>query len=464
MLLWIAPALALMAGIGLGWLVWGRSLADWQTRHHQADARAAELDEKFRRAIVELEGASLRARRAEELAAEVATIRAERDDFRADLAALRQQVANFEEQKRLVAEAREGLMKEFQNAGHAVLGKAQEAFLARAEERFRQSEEKGEEKIRALLAPVGEKLSAYEKQVLALEAGRVDAFGQLSGVIDQMRKGQEAVLEGANRITTTLRGATKARGDWGELQFANLLESCGLWDKTDFDSQISVPGESGLLRPDGVINIPGGRKLVVDVKNVFNTYARANEAASDEEATELLRAHAREIRGHIDELSAKRYQDFVEGSADFVVMFVPGEHVLYAALTQDRSLLEYALKQRVVLSSPLNFMSIALTVATIWRQAGMQADAREIAELGKELYDRLARMGGLLAKLGNDLARTNRSFNEAVGSFDTRLVPTGRKFQQLSINTDATELPALSSLEIEPRLVVHVAPAAGGEG
>ena len=451
-------AIVALVAAGLGWFFASRPLAELRDRLAAAEGQAQTRAEALARMTPELATMSERALRADALALSLDAIRTERDDLRTDLAALREKVANFDEQKRLLAEAREGLLKEFQNAGNAVLGKAQEAFLARANEQFRQSEEKGAQNLKALLHPVGEKLASYEAQVKALEEKRVDAFGQLAGVIGEVRAGQERVLEGANRITTTLRGATKARGDWGELQFENLLESCGLWDQTDFDCQFSVPGGEGLLRPDGVIRIPGGRKLIVDVKNVFNTYAAANESDSEEERTELLRAHAREIRGHIDELSAKRYQDYVEGSADFVVMFVPGEHVLYAALTQDRGLLEYAMAKQVVLSSPLNFMSIALTVATIWRQAGMQADAKEIAALGKELYDRLARMGGLLAKVGSDLAKTNRSYNEAVGSFDTRLVPTGRKFQQLSIDTNAIELQALAPLEIEPRQLLHVEP------
>jgi DNA recombination protein RmuC len=298
-------------------------------------------------------------------------------------------------------------------------------------------------------------LERYRKRVEEIEQNNAAGFHQLKGIIGEVQAGQQRVIDGANRITTTLRGATKARGDWGELQFENLLESCGLRDRTDFNCQVSISGSDGVLRPDGVINIPGGKRLVVDVKNVFNTYAAANEAATDEERSELLRAHSRELRGHIDELSAKRYQDHIDGSADFVVMFVPGEHVLYAALTQDAGLLEYALQRQVVLSSPLNFMSIALTVATIWRQAGVQADAKEIARLGKELYDRLAKMSGLLAKVGNDLARTNRSFNTAIASFESRLVPTGRKFEGLSVDTNAAEMETLAPIEIEPRQLLH---------
>ena len=348
-------------------------------------------------------------------------------------------------------EAEEKLQAKFGEIGEKMLAGAQSRFLESAHQRLEGLNKAGLVELEKRVGPVGQTLERYRERIEEIERGRVEAWHQLQGVIGEVRAGQERVMEGANRITTTLRGATKARGDWGELQLANLLESCGLYDQADFDFQASVRGEDGLLRPDAVINIPGGKRLVVDVKNVFNTYAKANETHDEEQRHEFLRAHARELRGHIDELSAKRYQDHVEGSADFVVMFVPGEHVLYAALTQDHGLLDYALQRRIVLSSPLNFMSIALTVATIWRQAGMQADADEVARLGKELYDRLAVVAGHIASLRRSLDLTTRNFDALVGSFDTNLRRTGERFEELSIDTSAKELVEAPPLNVQPR-------------
>ena len=422
---------ALVAGAALGWLLGSRPAADLRARLAVREGEGKDSDARFRQAVTEL------------------------GDAQIELATLKANAASFAEQKANLLTAQESLKAEFKAAGVKILAEAQDTFLKRAQDRFTESEQLNAERIKTLLSPVSESLNNYKEQVDKLEKERVDGFGNLTGLIKAVRDGQERVLDGANHLATTLRGATKARGDWGEMQLVNLLESSGLSERADFDFQSSVTGVDGLLRPDAVINIPGGRRLVVDIKNVFNTYARANESTNDEERQVLLKTHAREIRNHIDELSEKRYQDYVDGSADFVIMFVPGEHVLYTALSQESGLLEYALKRQVVLTSPLNFMSIALTIATIWRQSGMQADAKEIAELGKELYDRLARMGTLLEMVGSDLAKTNKSFNRAVSSFESRLVPTGRKFERLSIDTSA-EFDSLSPIEVEPRQVAHV--------
>ena len=375
---------ALVIGAVVGWYFGSRPVAEWKARHGERDAEARELDEKFRKAIVELENATVRAARTEDLERRLAALGDENRDASVALAKLRSEMVEreranearladreiqFERELKRLTEAEDKLQAKFSEIGDQMLEGARSKFLEGAQTHLATLNKDSLAELEKKVGPVGETLERYRKRVEELEKGRVSDFEQLRGVIGEVREGQQRVIDGANRITTTLRGATKARGDWGELQLENLLESCGLYDKADFNCQVSVRGEAGnILRPDAVINIPGNRRLVVDVKNVFNTYARANEAETEEERNELLRAHAREMRTHIDELSTKRYQDHVEGSADFVVMFVPGEHVLYAALTQDHGLLDYALKRQIVLSSPLNFMSIAMTVSTVWRQ------------------------------------------------------------------------------------------------
>ena len=464
---------ALLGGGAIGYFLGCRPVAEWRERHNERDTTAKELDEKFRKAIVELENATVRAQRADELAAKLEETAVARHDAEQRLARLESEAAarekaaderfadrekHFERELQRLVEAEEKLQAKFNEIGEKMLQGASAKFLDGAQTRLDALNKESLAELEKKIGPVGETLERYRKSVEEIEKGRAEAWHQLQGVIGEVRAGQERVLEGANRITTTLRGATKARGDWGELQLENLLESCGLYDKADFDCQVSVRGEAGnILRPDAVVNIPGGRRLVVDVKNVFNTYASANEAETEEERNELLRAHARELRGHIDELSGKRYQDHVDGSADFVVMFVPGEHVLYAALTQDHGLLDYALKRNIVLSSPLNFMSIALTVSTIWRQAGMQADAIEIAKLGKDMYDQLGVVAGHLGRLRKSLASTNQHFDALVTSFDGRLRVRGERFEQLSIDTSAQDLTETLPLNTTPRQLANFA-------
>lgn len=463
----IAAVIALLIGGGIGWFVGSRPAEQWKSRFEERDEEAKSLDDKFRAAIVDLENATVRANRADGLEEKLEKLSEEHREASVSLARLKSEAGErekamearladreqqFERELKRLSDAEEKLQAKFGEISEKMLAGAREKFLEGAGTHLATLNKESLAELEKKVGPVGETLERYRKRVEELEKNRVSDFERLQGVIGQVREGQERVVEGANRITTTLRGATKARGDWGELQLANLLESCGLYDKADFDFQMSVKGEAGnILRPDAVINIPGGRRLVVDVKNVFNTYARANEAESEEERHELLRTHARELRGHIDELSAKRYQDHVDGSADFVVMFVPGEHVLYAALTQDSGLLDYALKQQIVLSSPLNFMSIALTVSTVWRQAGVQADAQEIARLGKELYDRLGVVAGHLGALRKSLYSTNQHFDKLIGSFDTNLRRTGERFEELSLDTTAQEMTEALPIGHQPR-------------
>ena len=467
----IAALVALLIGGGLGWFFGSRPVAELRARLERAESECREATDTIKAMTRDLAGASERANLADSLARERDEIRVKHDAAAGELATLRssaqereraleQRIADrenqFERELARLLEAEEKLQAKFNEIGEKMLEGARSKFLEGAQSHLASLNKESLAELEKKVGPVGETLERYRQRVEEIEKNRSEAYHQLQGVIGEVRAGQERVVEGANRITTTLRGATKARGDWGELQLANLLESCGLYDKSDFDFQASVKDEAGnILRPDAVINIPGGRRLVVDVKNVFNTYARANEAETEEERHELLRAHARELRSHIDDLSGKRYQDYVEGSADFVVMFVPGEHVLYAALTQDSALLDYALRRRIVLSSPLNFMSIALTVSTIWRQAGMQADANEIAKLGKELYDRLAVVAGHLGALRKSLLSTNQHFDKLVGSFDTNLRRTGERFEELSIDTSAKDLSEALPLNTQPRQLVN---------
>lgn len=473
-----AGVVALVLGFAGGWFAGSRQGTQWKSRFDERDTEARELDAKYLRAFAELEAAKERAGRVEGLEVELRelrvghdgvldTLRREKSALASELDTLKsgtsarekaledryaEREKHFERELARLAEAEEKLQAKFGEIGEKMLAGAQSKFLEGAGAQLANLNKESLAELEKKAGPIGKTLDEYRKRVEELEKGRSEAWHQLQGVIGEVKAGQREVIDGANRITTTLQGATKARGDWGELQFENLLESCGLTDQTDFRREVNVKDADGKdLRPDAIINIPGGRKLIVDVKNVFNTYKEANEADTEEQRSVLLAKHARELRGHVQALSAKRYQDSVVGSADFVVLFVPGEHVLYAALTQETDLLEFALRRNVVLSSPLNFMSIAMTVATVWRQAGVQADAEEIAKLGKELYDRLGVVARHLSNLRRDLGKANNSFDSLVGSFDSNLRKTGERFEQLSIDTSAKELSEALPLNSQPR-------------
>ncbi|MEL6876936.1 MAG: DNA recombination protein RmuC, partial [Pseudomonadota bacterium] len=285
----IALILGLAAGAGLGWFFGSRPAADLRERLNVRD-------DEFKTAIKELGEAQIELSAAQERAARADSLASDLDKAREENSGLRAQAAGFAEQKRLLEESRDKLLKEFENTGAQVLGKAQEAFLKRAEERFKQSEETGEAKIKALLSPVGERLEKYEKQVETLENQRKDAFGQLHGLIQSMREGQEEVRREAQRLGNSLTNAPKARGRWGEQQLKNLLEQVGLAEHTDFELEASIDTEEGRLRPDAIVRIPGGKVLVIDAKVSLNAYQQAFEADNDEARDEALGDHVRSMR------------------------------------------------------------------------------------------------------------------------------------------------------------------------
>lgn len=447
----ILSIIALFAGAAIGWFLASRPLGDLRARLAAAEAAGAEREAEFKRAVAELgetriEVAALgeRAARADGLAEQLEAAREENARFRAER-------ASFEEQKRLLEESRSNLLKEFENTGAQVLNRAQEAFLKRAEERLGHSEKASEEKLKALLAPVGDRLKSYEEQVKALEEKRVDAFGQLAGVIEEMRKGQDEVKREAQRLGNSLTNAPKARGRWGERALQNLLEQCGLAQHTDFIMEHSVDTEDGRLRPDAIINVPGQKKLVVDSKVSLNAYQAAFEADDEAERKRHLDLHAKSMRGHVQTLGAKSYQSQFEEAPDYVIMFVPGEHFVTAALEADPELWDFAFERRVLLATPTNLVAIARTVAQVWRQDGLAKEAQEIGRMGAELYDRLRVASEHLKRVGGGLESAVNNYNKFVGSFERNVLTSGRRLADKGIEIGKQAIEDVPLVESAPR-------------
>jgi DNA recombination protein RmuC len=447
----ILSILALVIGAAIGWFLASRPLADLRARLSAAEAAGAEGEAKFARAIAELGEARIEVAALGERAARADSLTQQLDAAREENARFRAERAAFDEQKRLLEESRTGLLKEFENTGAQVLNRAQEAFLKRAEERLGHSEKASEEKLKALLSPVGEKLASYERQVADLEAKRTDAFGQLAGLIQSMKEGQEQVRREAQRLGNSLTNAPKARGRWGERALQNLLEQCGLAQHTDFVMEHSIDTEDGRLRPDAIVRIPGGKVLVIDSKVSLNAYQEAFEAVDDEARAKALADHVRSMRNHVQTLGAKSYQSQFEDAPDYVVMFVPGEHFVAAALEADPDLWNFAFDKRVLLATPTNLVAIARTVAQVWRQDGLAKEAQEIGRMGAELYDRLATAAEHLKRVGGGLESAVNNYNKFVGSFERNVLSSGRRLAEKGVEIGKRVIDDVPLVESAPR-------------
>ncbi|WP_435418252.1 DNA recombination protein RmuC [Parerythrobacter aurantius] len=422
---------ALLAGLAVGalggWFAGSRPAGELRDRLTEAEKAAGEQEAEFKRAIAELGQARI----------EVATLQAN--------------AASFDKQIAAMKEAREEMLAQFKAVGGEVLSRSQEEFLKRAEERLGHSEKASEEKLRALLAPVGDRLKSYEEQVKTLEEKRVDAFGQLAGVIEQMRQGQEQVRREAQRLGNSLTNAPKARGRWGERALQNLLEQCGLAEHTDFMMEHSIDTEDGRLRPDAIVRIPGGKMLVIDSKVSLNAYQEAFEAGDEDTRARAMGEHVRSMRGHVQTLGAKSYQSQFEDAPDYVVMFVPGEHFVAAALEHDPELWNFAFDKRVLLATPTNLVAIARTVAQVWRQDGLAREAQEIGRMGAELYDRLATAAEHLKRVGGGLESAVNNYNKFVGSFERNVLSSGKRLADKGIEIGKREIEDVPLVESAPR-------------
>lgn len=357
----------------------------------------------------------------------------------------------FEAQKLALGEAKQMLSAQFGEIGQKLLGEAQAQFLQRADERFNQAGEKNEEKLKQLLNPVGEKLKAYEEQVSKIEKERSEAYGNLQGLIGEMKQGQERVQSEAAKLVNSLRNAPKARGRWGEQQLKNVLESCGLSEHIDFQTEVSIDDGEGRMRPDAILRVPGGSSLVIDAKVSLNDYQDAFSADDEDGRAIFMERHCQSMKTHIDGLSRKAYWSQFEDAPDYVIMFVPGEHFLAAALEYQPDLWDFAFDKKILLATPTNLVAIARTVAGVWRQEGLAREAKEIGALGKEMYERIATAANHLKGVGTGLTTAVNKYNSFVGSFERNIMSTGRKFAELNVEQGKREIEDLPPVEALPR-------------
>jgi DNA recombination protein RmuC len=316
--------------------------------------------------------------------------------------------------------------EQFLNLARENLG----AFQARADGEL----EKREQAVESLVKPIREALDKNEQQVRRMEAERREAQGALTRQLEMLSESHRLLQDETRNLVQALR-RPEVRGQWGEMTLKRLAELAGMVEHCDFCEQESVDTDAGRLRPDMIIRLPDRRDIVVDAKTPLDAYLSAVEATDDAVRKTQLERHARNVRQRVRELAGKAYWNQFTDSPDFVVLFIPGEQFLAAALEIDHRLLEEALAQHVILATPSSFVALLRAVAYGWRQEALAKNAEIIREIGQDLYTRLATFGEHLAKLGRSLDSSVQSFNKAVGSFDTRVLPGARRFVELGINT-----------------------------
>lgn len=447
-LMMVLVVVALLAGLALGWFLGARGTTAMRAeRDHHLD--------NFRKAITDLAGAEERARDVPQLRESLAAAQADAAGLRAERD-VRERA--FQEQIRTLMEAKETLSAQFSEVGQKLLSEAQRQFLDRADQRFHQAGEKSEAQLKALLQPVETTLKRYEEGLQRVEKERVDSYAGLREAIDQVRSGQAQVKDEAARLVNALRSSPKARGRWGEQSLRNVLEQAGLSPHADFRTEVSVDTDDGRLRPDVIVRLPGGREIVIDAKCSLNAYLDASEEVDETIRLNHLKMHAASIRNHARQLGEKSYWERFGQAADYVVMYIPGEHFLSAALEQDDSLWEWAFERRVLLATPTNLVAIARTVASVWRQEKLAEEAQAIGALGKEMYERLVTLAGHLKRLGGGLNSAVDNYNKFVASFEGRVLVTGRKFRDLNVETGAREIEAIESVDTLAREPAELLP------
>ena len=357
----------------------------------------------------------------------------------------------------LLEQAQEKLTHTFKSLSADALQTNNQSFLQLAKTQLDQYQEqakselnKKQDSILELVKPVKDSLEKVDIKIQELEKSRARAdeslFQQVRSLIDTQK---ELRLETSN-LVTALR-APQGRGLWGEMQLKRVVEMAGMLEHCDFTKQESVTTEEGRLRPDLIVKLPGQKNIVVDAKTPLTAFLDALQETSIDGKREKMLEHSRHVRKHIEQLSRKSYWAQFQPAPEFVVLFLPGESFFSAALEQDPSLIELGVTQNVIIGTPTTLISLLRAVAYGWRQEKLAENAKYIGDLGRDLYKRIADMSGHITKLGKNLEQSVQAYNQAVGTLETRVLVSARRFQELDKSSAAAPLDAANPLDIAPR-------------
>ncbi len=403
---------------------------------------------------------ALGAARATQLDRDLLTARAELEHER----------SRGEERLATISDAQERLSASFKALSAEALqaSMGQLAELARAQLQAAQAEAKGDldqrkQAVEQLVAPLRDQLTRVDAQLLALDQERRESRGRLEAQLRTLADTGERLRTETGALVTALR-KPNARGQWGQMQLRNVVELAGMVRHCDFVEQGSVGSDESTLRPDLMIKLPGGKHIVVDAKAPLQGVLDAYAARDDEERQRFLRDHGRLLRKHVKLLADKAYWAELDSTPDLVVMFLPGEHLYGAALEADPALIEDAMARRVLIATPTTLLAMLRAVAYGWQQERVAESAQAISELGRELHARLVKLSNLLAALGSRLNGTVRAYNEAVGSYEARVLPSARRFADHGAVSEGSELPQIEHVTVSARSVQAAELVAGEQG
>ena len=446
---WIAAGVGLLAGVAITALVLtgrhGKSAAAMRERLRAADRQAAELESRLART--------------EET----------RDQFRQETAELRARLAEMQakldaeskaaaEKQALLEKAEQKLADTFKALSADALKANAEQFLNLARTSLRATTAEAKDELEArrraveqLVKPVAESLEKVQSRIGEIEKARADAYGELREQVRAMGETQAGLQRETAQLVKALRQPT-GRGQWGELQLRRVVELAGMQEHCDFDLQVqTTDGEGKRLRPDMIVRLPGGKTIVVDSKTPMDAYLDALEAPDEPARKEALARHARQVRTHISQLGRKNYAAQFQPAPEFVVLFLPSESFFSAALQEDPSLIEQGVDTGVVLATPTTLIALLRAVAYGWRQEALAENAREISKLGRDLHNRLGILAGHFLKLGKALDKSVQSYNQTLASFESRVLPAARRFEDLKAAPENAVLPAPAPVETSPR-------------
>jgi DNA recombination protein RmuC len=431
---------ALAVGAGVAWLaLWTHFSSRGHAERRARDVRIAELEargDELRRQLTE------KSSEVESVRREMGAERSQRADSDARLDEARK---SLDEQRRVFDEARVNLKETFEALSHQALRTSNSEFLKLAEERLGQRQKE----IDASLTPLRSALERYEGGIRGLEQARDQAYGSLRTEVERLARLSERLQGETGNLVNALR-SPQVRGRWGEVTLHRVVELAGMTEHCDYVEQVTIETEGGRLRPDMVVNLPGGRTIVVDAKVPLAAYLEATSTASDDERRGAMVRHARQVRDHMNALAAKAYWEEFTTTPELVVMFIPGESFVSAAAQADPALIEDGMNRRVVVATPTTLVALLHAVAYGWRQEQVATNAEGIRKLGSELYDRLRTLAGHFDSVGGALGRAVNAYNAFVGSMETRVLPSARRFRDLGAAT-GDELAPLAPVEQAPR-------------